>query len=115
MFALIFGNVSEGQVVNSVAGLEFGTDKRTAISYLIDHFGDRYQIDGDVVYFYDVSVGGINYGLTSFQFQNSRFVSCVLSCRFEISQLNMAKAKFAQIETVYRKKYQNLIQESLKM
>lgn len=105
LMVLMFWNVSEGQTVKSVAGIEFGTDKQTAISDLIDHFGYDYKEEGDAIIFYNVTIGGIYYDFANFYFRYSKFVSADFYSAYTLSKVNDAKDKRESIYNVYIKKY----------
>ncbi len=104
---LMFWNVSEGQVVESVAGVKFGIEKKSAIIQLVERFGNFYDEDLEEVTFYAVTIGGINYDVAHFCFKNNIFVRADFYSHYELSEIEKAKQKRNEISSIYNKKYNN--------
>lgn len=105
MMALMFWNVSVGQVVKSVAGVEFGTDRSSAMEQLRDRFGYDYDVNGERATFNNVTLGRTNYDEAEFFFKGGKFVAACFAKRFSISNVASAKKMREEIFNEYKEKY----------
>lgn len=107
VFFVIVGS-SFAQTVTSVAGLDFGTSKKDALTYLVNHFGSDYDLKGDMYRFYEVTIGGLYYENAEFYFKDGKFVSSYFYRYYKLTEFSKAKAFRDEIFAVYKNKYHNL-------
>lgn len=105
LMSLVMMSIGQAQVVTSVAGLNFGTSKQAAISYLKSHFGTPEEQSGDYIRFKDKVVGGRKYNFLEFYFSKGVFVSATLQNCFPSYGSEQCEMDYNQIVEQYKNKY----------
>ncbi len=94
--------------VTSVAGIRFGMDKYSAHFMLKNRFGYHYKEDGNIITYYNITIGSIEYEFADFYFSNKGLCSVRLSKHFALSQFEKAKQMRDDIAYCYGLKYKNI-------
>lgn len=98
----------EDYAVKSVAGVEFGTKRYSAIEKFKSRFGYSYTDNGTYVTFREPSIGGNDFSYAEFYFKGDTFCAACLTRLFELSDFNKAKAFRDRLATQYGNKYENI-------
>lgn len=102
-------NYDNDYAVTSVAGIDFGDSKETVMSELHSRFGYDDKDEGNMITFYEISIGGVDYSFAHFFFLKGKFVSATLTKYFPVNNFQAAKNYRDRIARQYGSKYRNII------
>lgn len=94
--------------VTTVAGVDFGDSRYTAISKFKSRFGYQYIDNGTNITFYSPNVGGNDFTYGEFYFDNDMFAAAQLIKVFKSNEFAKAKQFRDLLATQYGTKYKNI-------
>lgn len=99
---------NDDYAVTSVAGVDFGDSRYTAMSKFQSRFGYHYTDNGTNITFYSPNIGGHEFTFGEFYFDNNKFAAAQLIKVFKSNEFTKAKQFRDLLATQYGAKYKNI-------